>query len=656
LIDTACHPDDSSFTSGELSGCDFVFALTGNANVGKSVIFNQLTGMEQVIGNWPGKTVERAMGTLSHHGQKIAIIDLPGIYSLSTYSLEELITRDYIALEKPPVIINVVDSTSLERNLFLTLQLLEMEVPVVIALNQADIARKKGIEIDTKKLEELIGCPVIPTVAIKGEGLHEVIDKAMNMADRPGKRKRANIKYGKDVEARIDKLTKVLDKLSLNYPSRWLAIKLLEDDEKIVKLVRKSDARLVKESRAMSEELKKIHGDLSSIVISAERYAVANAIADDVQSKSKPTKPPLSEKLDTVTMHSVYGYLMMFIVLLGILIFISIIGDRISVAIEELFESFHYNYTGFWPDLIWNGGVIGFYAAASVALGFILPFYLLLGAIEDSGYIPRVAFLMDSPFHKIGLHGKACMPLLLGFGCSVPACAGCRIMDTPRERFIAAFLATLVPCSARTVVILGLVGAFIGIQYAVILYVIDFVLIIVLGWALNKRVEGAHVGLIMEVPKFRTPSLKIVLKQSWVRLREFVYLAFPLIVIGSLIIEAMYLTGTLDKVSNALSPVTVVWLGLPSFTGILLIFGFLRKEAALVLLATVAGTTNFAEVMTPEQMFVFALVIMIYVPCIATISILIKDLGWKYATYITLAEIALAVALGGVVMRIITIF
>lgn len=652
----ACHDNNSGPSDSEFPKSDLVFALAGNANVGKSIIFNQLTGLEQVCGNWPGKTVERAIGTLTHHDKKIALIDLPGIYSLSTYSMEEMITRDYIALEKPDVVINVIDATSLERNLFFALQLLEIEAPVVVTLNQMDLAKKKGIEIDIKKLERLLGCPVMPTIAIKGQGLHELIDKCINYSGGLKKRKHKVITYGKEVEDRINQITNIIDNQSFSYPSRWLAIKLLEKDAKITKLVKKENPALIKKVNKFASELRGIHGEQSSIVISSERYTIASKFSEGVQSFEKTPKISFYDKLDSIVLHRIWGYFFMFIILLGILIFITIVGDNLTVMIESFFESFRFEDDTFWHELFWNGGVVGFYAALSVAVGFILPFYLILGAIEDSGYIPRVAFLMDSPFHKIGLHGKACMPLLLGFGCSVPACASCRIMETKRERFISAFLATLVPCSARTVVILGLVGAYIGLEYALILYVIDFALIIALGWALNKKIPGAHVGLIMEVPQYRTPSPKVVMKQSWARFREFVYLAIPLIIVGSLVIEALYLTGWLDKISHGLSPITVHWLGLPAFTGILLIFGFLRKEASLVLLATAAGTTNFATVLTPAQMFVFALVIMLYVPCIATITVLIKDLGLKNALIITFSEIGLAIFLGGIVMRGIQLF
>lgn len=258
---------------------------------------------------------------------------------------------------------------------------------------------------------------------------------------------------------------------------------------------------------------------------------------------------------------------------------------------------------------------------------------------------------MDRPCHTIGLHGKACIPLLLGFGCSVPACVGCRIMETKRDQLITVFLSTLVPCSARTVVILGLVGAYVGVQWAIALYVFDFMLIFIIGKILNRLLPGVSVGIIMEMPPYRLPSVKVVFKQAWNRFKPFLKTALPLIIIGSIIIEAMRIANVLSLVSTALSPVTVVWLGLPALTGFLFIFGVIRKEAALVLLATAAGTSNIRSVMSPVQMIIFALVIMIYIPCIATIAALIRETGWKNAALISFSEIGLAVLLGGVAFR-----
>jgi ferrous iron transport protein B len=336
--------------------------------------------------------------------------------------------------------------------------------------------------------------------------------------------------------------------------------------------------------------------------------------------------------------------------------FMSFFGGWLSELVRSLFESVNPHMTGFLPDILWNGGVVGLYATLSVALGFILPFYLILGVLEDSGYLPKIAYLMDRPCHTIGLHGKACIPLLLAFGCNVPACVGCRIMETKRDWFIAIFLSTLVPCSARTVVILGLVGAYVGVQWALLLYIIDFVLIFLIGRILNRFLPGVSVGIIMEMPSYRLPSTKVVMKQAWNRFKPFLITALPLIIFGSIIIEAMRITDVLSLVSNALSPVTVIWLGLPAFTGFLFIFGVLRKEAALVLLMTAAGTVDIRSAMSPVQMIVFALVIMIYVPCIATIAALVRETGWKKAGLITLTEIGLAIFLGGIAFRLLSPF
>jgi len=635
---------------------DLVLALAGNANVGKSSIFNQLTGLGQVIGNWPGKTVEKAEGMLVHHGKNIKIIDLPGIYSLSTYSQEEIVSRDFIALEHPDVVINVVDATALERNLFFTLQLLEMEAPLVVSLNLVDVAKKKGLEINNKKLQELLGVPVVSTVATKGIGVHELVDEALTLIGKTSNSFQTKIRYGSEVEKRIEKLETLLSNINIGYPKRWTAIKLLEDDSEIVKLVDKQHPDIVIAAKILSEEISHIHKEPCSTVIASERYAAAVRIVNEVQTSTQPTKPSMGERLDSISMNGVGGYLLMFAIMLSILMFISFFGGWVAEALQGLFESFNPNATGFWPDLAWNGGVVGFYATLSVALGFILPFYLILGVLEDSGYLPKIAYLMDRPCHAIGLHGKACMPFLLAFGCNVPACVGCRIMETKRDRFIATFLSTLVPCSARTAVILGLVGAFVGIQWAIMLYVIDFSLILVIGKILNRYLPGMSVGIIMEMPPYRTPSGKVIIKQAWNRFKPFVITAIPLIVGGSIIIEALRITNVLSVISDAMSPVTVVWLGLPAFTGFLFIFGILRKEAALVLLATAAGTTDFHSILSPVQMIVFALVIMIYVPCIATIAALIRETGWKKAFLISITEIGLAIFIGGITFRILSFF
>jgi ferrous iron transport protein B len=263
---------------------------------------------------------------------------------------------------------------------------------------------------------------------------------------------------------------------------------------------------------------------------------------------------------------------------------------------------------------------------------------------------------MDNVMHKMGLHGKAFIPLILGYGCNVPACLGCRIMETEREKFLAAFVTTLVPCAARTVIILGLVGTYLGVQWALALYIFNLAIIFILGRLAFKVLPGEPTALIMEMSDYRWPHLKTVLKQTWFRLAEFIKIAFPLIIFGSLTIKLAEILGLLQPITDILSPITVTWLGLPAITGITLIFGVLRKELTLIMLATLFGTTNFAEILSPVQMVVFTLVTMFYIPCISTIAALTKEFGWKKSLYITIFEIVFAIVLGGAALRVLILF
>ncbi|MEM2924585.1 MAG: ferrous iron transport protein B [Methanocellales archaeon] len=634
-------------------------ALAGNANVGKSAIFNQLTGLNQIIGNWPGKTVERAEGTLHYKGYNINILDLPGIYSLTTFSLEELVSREYIAKEKPDLVINVLDATTLERNLFFTLQLLELETPLVIALNQIDLAEKKGLIINHERMQELLGVPVVPTVAIKGIGIESLIKKAIETIEKPPL-EQVKIKYGKEVEERIEKISALTSKLKLKieYPSRWVAIKLLEGDEEVIKLVEAIDPQIIQIARSHAREIEDIHGEPCSVVISSERYDIASKIAREVQRIIAPKKARFVDRIDNLIMHKIWGYLFLFALMLTIFYMVFTLGNTLSEFIANSFEEIKTPVEialggGVLFKLIWEGILEGVIAGITIALPYIIPFYIFLAILEDSGYLPRAAFMMDNFMHKIGLHGKAFIPLILGYGCNVPACLGCRIMETTRERLIAAFITTLVPCSARTIVILGLVSTFVGINWAIALYILNLLLIFALGRVAFKALPGEPVGLIMEIPAYRKPSLKIVAKQSWFRVKDFISVAFPLIIIGSLSIKILELANLLESIANLMSPVTVTWLGLPSLTGVAFILGVLRKELTLIMLASLFGTSNFSLVLTQKQMIVFALVTMLYIPCIATIAALIKELDWRKALFIALFEIALAIFIGGIAYRIL---
>ena len=431
-----------------------IIALAGNANVGKSVIFNYLTGLHQHIGNWPGKTVERAEGTLSFKGYTIDIVDLPGIYSLSTYSLEELVSRKYIAVERPDLVINVVDASVLERNLFFTLQLMELETPMIVALNQADIAKRKGIEIDTEKLEQLLGVPAVQTVATKGRGVSQLLEMAIKVIEK-GQTTRREVRYGEEVEERIAKITETLQNVQFIYPRRYVAIKLLEGDEEITREIAKLAPHAVNTAKELAGEIENLHGHACSTVITSEMYEAAGRVARQAQKLVPPLKLTAEERLHNLTTHRIAGYLIMVSSLLLIFFAIFTFGNYTSDFLSNLLNrleplSTNLFGTGTVGSLVWGGVAEGLIAGVTVALPYIIPFYIVLYFLEDSGYLSRIAFLMDNAMHKIGLHGKAFIPMMLGYGCNVPACLGCRIMETKRERTLAAFVTTLVPCAART--------------------------------------------------------------------------------------------------------------------------------------------------------------------------------------------------------------
>lgn len=635
-------------------------ALAGNANVGKSVIFNHLTGLHQHIGNWPGKTVEKAEGTLHFKGYTLDIIDLPGIYSLSTFSIEERVSREYIAVERPDLVINVVDASVLERNLFFTLQLRELETPMLMALNQTDIAKKSGIEINVEKLEQLLGIPVIPTIAVKGVGIPALLEKAVETAERGVDLKSSEVRYGDEVERQIRKIMDKVSGSTLKYPTRYTAIQLLQGDEEIEKEAKEINPEIISIAERLTKELEEIHGHPCSTVITSERYEIAGRIARDVQKITKPMKPPLRETLHTITTHRILGYPIMLATVLSIFFAVFTFGDFFSGLLGDFFAGWQPIFesifgAGIIGELVWGGGMEGIIAGVTVALPYIAPFYFILYLLEDSGYLSRIAFLMDSLMHKIGLHGKAFIPAMLGYGCSVPACLGCRIMETERERLIAGFITTLVPCAARTVIILGLVGEFVGIEWALALYIFDLLVIFALGRIAFKTLPGEPTALIMEMHDYRVPHLQTVAKQAWFKLGEFIKIAFPLIIVGSLTIKSVEILDLLEPIGNLLSPITVIWLGLPAITGITLIFGVLRKELTLIMMATLLKTTNFGTVLTPLQMIVFTLVAMFYIPCIATIAALVKEFGWKKALFITVFEITFAIVLGGAAFRLLPV-
>jgi ferrous iron transport protein B len=538
--------------------------LVGNPNVGKSVIFSRLTGVRTTVSNYPGTTISYTKGFLKLGEEKVEVVDVPGIYTLEpTCEAEEIALK---MLEYEAVVINVVNATNLERSLYLTLQLLERGLPVIIALNLWDDTKHRGIDIDLDKLRELLGVPVIPTVAVTGEGIKELVEN-------------------------IPKAT------SSDTP------------------VRDRD----------------------------ERWASVGIIIDQVQHIEHRHHTWL-ERLQDASVKPLTGGIIAIAVLIGAFLLIRFVGESL---IEYVLDPFFNNLwapvvlrlssllggSGFLHDIVVGkvaGGEVNFvesfgiissglYVPFAMVLPYIFSFYLVLGLLEDIGYLPRLAVLMDTIMHWLGLHGYAIIPTFLGLGCNVPAVLATRILQSKRERFIASTLVSIaVPCAALQAMIFGLVGKM-GGQYVVIVYGTLFVMWIILGIILNHAVKGFSPELLIEMPPYRMPPWRITLEKMWMRIYGFLAEAVPIILGAIVVINILYFFRVFDAIANITAPVVTGLLGLPKEAVTSLIIGFLRKDVALGMLAPLT--------LTAKQLVVASVVLAMFFPCIATFVVLLRELG-----------------------------
>ena len=657
----------------ELRGhADFVFALAGNPNVGKSSMFNTLTGTGAVTANYPGKTVEINVASTRLAELTIGLVDLPGTYALGAVSEDQWVARQGILDGGPDVVIAILDATNLARNLYMLLQLQDMGLPVVAALNLVDEARKKGIETDVARLSTLLGVPVIPTVATRGEGLETLLSAAVSAARalradggaRPGSRAR----YGQDIEQVVAEIAHRAQPLvGVAVPAvtaRGLALLLLENDQQFGELVRAAAGgpELLARVGQAAERIKAAHGEEAALRLIRERHGLAGSIADEVQVRGSG-RELLSQRLWRLTTSPVTGIPILLLTLAATFAFLFVVGNLLSQLFGMAWQA------GVSPVLQWvihavaGNGVVariltwgpdaGIQAALAVGIPYVLTFYFLLAFLEDSGYLNSVAFLTDRLMHKFGLHGRSIIPLVAGAGCNVPAIIGTRVLTTMRERVIASTLIVLVPCSARTAVIVGALASLVGWQWGVAVFLLSGLLILASGAGLNALMPGQSSGLVMEMFPFRMPSLRTITIKTWFRFKDFIFFALPIVLAGSLVLGTLYETGWIWKLTGPLAPVMEGWLGLPAVAGLTLIFAVLRKELALQLLVTLAlvrygpRATNLLSFMAPPQLFVYALVNTIYIPCIATIAALGRELGWKRATAIMVFTVVLALAVGG---------
>jgi ferrous iron transport protein B len=564
--------------------------LMGNPNVGKSVVFSRLTGVRVITSNYPGTTVGYTSGHMKLGDEVAEVIDVPGAYTLEPASeAEEVAAR---MLETGDVVINVVNATNLERNLYLTLQLLEKGKPVIIALNMWDDTKHRGININLDKLQELLGVPVVPTVAVTGQGIPELV-KNMPNAVSPHHPART-------------------------HDERWAAIGNIIDQVQQI-----THRHHTWRERLADATIKPFSGGIIGIIILAASFFIIRLIGESLISY---VFQPLFNNLWAPVLEKLSG------VMGGSGLFHDIIVGKLIGGQIDYVQSF---------------GLLssGLYVPIAMVLPYIIAFYLVLGLLEDTGYLPRLAVLLDTLMHRFGLHGYAIIPTLLGLGCNVPAVLSTRILESKRERFIAATLISIaVPCAALQAMIIGLVGAH-GAQYVVIVYVTLALVWIILGFILRYTVKGFSPELLIEIPPYRLPPWRAVLQKLWIRSSGFLKEALPIIIGAVMVINILYYFGVFNAIANFTAPVITNLLGLPKEAVSGIVVGFLRKDVAMGMLAPLG--------LTAGQLVVSSVVLAMSFPCIATFIVLLRELGITNLLKAVGIMIVASLAVGGLLNLIL---
>jgi ferrous iron transport protein B len=629
-----------------VSGESCLIALVGQPNCGKSTLFNVVAGYKASTGNFPGVTVSYAQSPVTCGDTTFQLVDLPGIYSLSTQEPAERVTLEYLLKQDIHLVINVIDASTLSRSLELTLQLMELELPIMICLNMVDEAERKGIFIDSQSLEQELGLPVARTVASKGLGVRELFGRAVGVIGQG----RANPpKYAAHVEAEIECVESLIGDLgqSRGWPVRFLAIKLLEADDYFTHMVQEEAPPKLSYIEACIDRLVESHGQPPEMIISGERHALAMHLFERVAKvTTRSGGKPLRDRLDRLVMHPFLGYLILVGVFFALLYLTFVVGSFLADQVAEPFDRLSQLFVGRGPWSPFVVGVLqGVAGGAGIVLPYLIPLLFLLSLLEDVGYLPRAAFLMDGLMHKMGLHGKSVIPFVLGYGCNVPSIMAARIIESPRDRFLTLLLASLIPCSARTSVILGLQAKYLGPVWAMGLYVANIFVLGLVGFLISHFQKGDSPGLILEIPPYRLPTVPSLWKKTWYRLKDFAIYAWPIILAGSIALEILtYLH--VDRVINyLLSPLTSWLLGLPVVVGVTLFFGVFRKELTLIMLFQALGTLHVGTMLTHTQILVFVVFVTFYIPCLSTLAVLWREGGWKITWASALLNTSLALVL-----------
>jgi ferrous iron transport protein B len=660
---TSLHPSGHEVVDTSAADRPLVVCLAGNPNVGKSSLFNSLTGESRETAHCAGVTVEACAAFTRWRDRRIELVDLPGSYALDGLGEDQLAARRAVLDWRPEVVIAVADATNLARSLYLPMQLLDLGYRVVVALNLSDEARRTGRTPDAERLSRDLGVPVVPTVAPRGEGLTELEAAVLRVGAGGGLGETAGTPLPSEVEQRVGEvalhIAACADEGLLapgGLSARAAALAVLEGDTDVARAVGLDVAGFL---TVADEGL--------ALEISKARHAEARALAAAAQDTRAA-----ADRWWRLTTAPRTGIPILLGVITAVFATLFIVGDLLARALTALWTAWISPavtnvVTAIFGDgtlgrvVLWgvDGGIL---ATLAVGIPYILTFYFILALVEDTGYMNAAAFLSDRIMHRIGLHGRAIIPLIAAGGCNVPAIIATRSLGNKRERTIAAVLATLTPCSARTAVIIGAVAGVAGWQYALLTYAVLIVVIILAGLGMNRLMPGDKGVLVMEMFPFRRPVLRQVARKTWRRFREFVWDAAPIILLGSMALGVLYETGWIWDLGTVLGPIVEGWLLLPLVAGLTLVFAVLRKELALQLLlvfATVAAGGTVASIssfMTTSQIVTFAIVNALYIPCIATIAVLGRELGWRRTALICAGTLVLALLVGGIVARVLPLF
>jgi ferrous iron transport protein B len=555
------------------------FALIGQPNCGKSTLFNQVAGYKAETGNFSGTTVTFTMSKVRLNGRVIELVDLPGTFTLSGTNPAEAEVMRFLNSHEVDAIINVLDATHLTQGLELTLELMSVDRPLVIAMNMMDEASRLGLNIDGPALMTKLGVPVLPLVASRGHGVKALFLKTLQSAQ----------------------------------------------------------GSLSPSNRTLTNEN------------SLQRHQLAGELAETIVSQGE-RRVSWRDRLDDVLLHPVWGYFALVAILFIFFQLVYGCGKIIEAPLLIFFDAISSQLANLFGTSSLFGeltiGIIqGIAGGIAIVLPYLIPFLFGLGLLEDIGYLPRIAFLMDGLMHRLGLHGKAIVPFILGYGCNVPAVMSARILEERKDRIIASTLAVLVPCAARLSVVFGLVAFYLGPAWALGIYLFNIFVIALTGRVLTRLLPEDTPGLILEMPPYRIPTAKNVVNKTWFRVREFIVEAWPLLIIGSAVLAMLAYFQLSPYINNLVRPFTWV-LGLPAETGVPLIFGILRKELSLIMLRQSLGVDDFSQALTYLQMLTLTVFVVFYVPCLATLSALRREMGWRSMLATSALTVVIALAAG----------